>query len=75
MKEISSQNNFEVLSIPEEQVLSVLEEGDVPQSQNQASEEVNFLVELDLGTPADGHSPTYAEMEKKEAYGQLWFIR
>ena len=34
MKELSSQNNFEVLSIPKEQVLSVLEEGEVPQSQN-----------------------------------------
>ena len=32
MKEITTQNNFEVLSIPEEQVPSTLEEGELPQS-------------------------------------------
>ena len=31
MKVITSQNNFEVLSIPDDQVTSVLEEGEVPQ--------------------------------------------
>ena len=34
MKEISSKNNFEVLSIPKNQVLLVLEEGETTQSQN-----------------------------------------
>ena len=29
MKEISSQNNFEVLSIPEDQVLLMIQEGEV----------------------------------------------
>ena len=38
MKEITTQNNFEVLSIPEEQVLSALEEGELPQSQVQTLE-------------------------------------
>ena len=71
MKEISSQNNFEVLSILEEQMLSVLEEGEVPQPQNQTSEEVKGPAEPNLGTPADGNSPTYTEMEKKR---NLWTI-
>ena len=39
MKEITSQNNFEVLSNPEEQVLPVLEEGEVQQSQDLIREE------------------------------------
>ena len=34
MKEITNQKKFEVLSIPEEQVPSILEEGEVPQSQD-----------------------------------------
>ena len=60
MKEPSSQNNFELLSIPEEQVLLVLEEGEVPQFQTQISEEVKSFVEPTLNTPVEGHSPTYA---------------
>ena len=70
MTKISSQNNFEVLSIPEEQVLSVLEEGEVPTSHNQISDEAIGLVEP-LNSPVEGHSPTYAEMEKKR---NLWTI-
>ena len=66
MKEISSQNNFEVLSSPEEQVLSVLEEGEILQPQNQTREEVKDIAEPDHGTPTYGHSPTYAEMAKKK---------
>ena len=60
MKELSSQNNFEVLNIPEEQVLSVLEEGEVPQPQSRTSEEDKGPVEPNLGTPTEVHSPTYA---------------
>ena len=33
MKEVTNQNNFDVMSIPEEQP-SVLEEGEVPQAQD-----------------------------------------
>ena len=68
--EIQSQNNYEVLSIPEEQVLSVLEEGEVPTPHNQLSEEAIGSVEP-LSSPMEGHSPTYAEMEKKR---NLWTI-
>ena len=66
MKEISSQNNFEVLSIPGDQVPLVLEEGEINQSQNQTSEEVTGSVETDLTIPKEGHSPTYLDMAKKK---------
>ena len=66
MKEPSSQNNFEVLSITEEQVLLVLEEGEIPQPQNQTSEEVKGPTETNIGSPVDGHSPTNAKMAKKK---------
>ena len=69
MKEITTQNNFEVLSIPEEQVPSILEEGEVPLFQDHTQEENKELVESNQGSPADGHSPIYAEMEKKETHG------
>ena len=75
MKEISSQNNFKVLSIPEEQVISVLEEGEVPQPQNETIEDVKGPTKPYLSTLVEGHSSTYAEMEKKETYGQFWLIR
>ena len=65
MKEPSTQNNFAVLSIPEEQVLSVLKEGDVPISPFQLNEEVRSSPEPALKIPVEGHSPTYVEMEKK----------
>ena len=38
LKEPSTQNNFAVLRIPEQQVLSVLEEGEVPLSPIQSNE-------------------------------------
>ena len=60
MKELMTQNIFEVLSIPEEQSLSALEEGEVPQTQIQTSEEVSGPVGPELNTPVEGHSPTYA---------------
>ena len=66
MKEITSQNNFEVLNNPKEQVLPVLEEGEVQQSQYLIREENKYSIEQDLGTPVGGSSPTYAEMEKKK---------
>ena len=66
MKEPSTQNNFEVLSIPEEQVLTILEEGEVPQSQFQTNEEVKGPAKTDLNIPVEGHSPTFAEMAKKK---------
>ena len=71
MKEPSSQNDFEVLSIPEEQVILVLEEGEFPQFPTQTSEEFRVPTKLDLNTPMEGHSPTYLEMEKKR---NLWTI-
>ena len=67
MKESITKNNFEVLSIPEDQTL---EEGEVPQTQIQTSEEDKGL-ESELNTPVEGHSPTYAEMAKKK---NLWTI-
>ena len=70
MTELSSQNNFEVLRIPEEQVISVLEEGEVPTPHNQLSEEAIGSVEP-LSSPAKGHSPTYAKMTKKR---NIWTI-
>ena len=65
LKEPSTQNNFAVLSIPEEPVLSVLEEGEVPLSPIQLNEEVRISLDPALKIPVEGHSPTYAEMEKK----------
>ena len=50
MKESSSKNIFEVLSIPEEQLLTVLEEGEVPHSQIQSSEEVRGSAEPAVNT-------------------------
>ena len=70
MKEVTTQHNFDVMSIPEEQP-SVLEEGEVPQSQDQTREENRASAESNLGSPVDGHSPTYVEMEKKENHGKL----
>ena len=64
MKESMTQNNFEVLSIPEDQLFSTFEEGEVPQTQIQTSEEDKGH-ESELNTPVEGHSPTYAEMAKK----------
>ena len=61
MKESITKNNFEVLSIPEDQTL---EEGEVPQTQIQSSEEDKGH-ESKLNTPVEGNSPTYAEMAKK----------
>ena len=55
-----TQNIFEVLSILKEQSLLALEEGEVPQTQIQTSEEGRGHVEPDLNTPVEGHSPTYA---------------
>ena len=56
-------------------MLLVLEEGEVPPTQNKTSDEVKGHDEQHLSTHMEGHSPTYAEMEKKETYGQLWLIR
>ena len=64
LKEPSTQNNFAVLSIPEEQVLSVLEEGEIPLSPIQLNEEVRSSPEPALKIPVEGHSPTYAKMAK-----------
>ena len=47
-------------------MLLVLEEGEIPQSQIQTSEEVRGPTEPDLSIPVEGHSPTYAEMAKKK---------
>ena len=66
MKEVTTQNIFEILSILEEQMPSILEEGEVPQYQDQIREENKELAESNQGSSADGHSPTYAEMEKKK---------
>ena len=66
LKELSTQNNFAVLSIPEEQVLIVLEEGEVPLSPIQSNVEVSGSVEPTINTPVEGHSPTHAEMAKKK---------
>ena len=66
MKDPSTQNTFEVLNIPEKQVFTVLEEGEVPQTQIQTSEEVRDPAEPNLSTLVEGHSPTYAEMAKKK---------
>ena len=52
------------MSIPKDQTL---EEGEVPQTQIQTSEEDKGL-ESELNTPVEGHSPTYAEMEKKKKH-------
>ena len=71
MKEISSQNNFELLSVPEDQVPLVLEEVEFPQPQNQIREGVKQPVEPALGTHANGHSPTYADMKKRDTYEQF----
>ena len=62
MKEITTQNNFYVLRNLKEQVPPVLEEGEVPQSQDRIREENKELVESSLGSPADGYSATYAEL-------------
>ena len=62
MKESITKNNFEVLSILEDQTL---EEGEVPQTQIQTSEKDKGL-ESELNTPVEGHSPTYAKMAKKK---------
>ena len=62
LKELSTQNNFAVLSISEEQVLTVLEEGEVPLSPIQSNAEVRGSVEPTLNTPMEGHSSTYEEM-------------
>ena len=48
---------------PEEQA-PILKEGEVQQSQGLTREEIS--VARDLGSPADGSSPTYAEMEKNK---------
>ena len=45
MKEITTQNNFKIQSISEEQVPSILEEGEVPQYQDPILEENKELVE------------------------------
>ena len=78
IKELSSQNNFKVLSIPQDQVLWVLEEGEVPPSQNQASEEVKSLEEPDLGIQADGHfrfSPLWiARDDFMDIVSNAWII-
>ena len=66
MKEITTQNNFEVLSIPEEQVPSTLEQGELPQSQDQSREENKEISKTNQGSLDDGLSPTYAEMEKRK---------
>ena len=71
MKEISPQNNFEVLSIPKEQGISVLEEGEVPQPHLHTKEEAKGMTEPDIGTPVEGNSPTYAKMVKKR---NMWTI-
>ena len=63
MKEITSQNKFAVLSNPEEQPV-VLQEGEVQQYQGLIREEISAT--QDLGSPAGGSSPTYAEMEKNK---------
>ena len=89
MKVISSQNNFEVLSIPEDkvtpvhveveapqpalqvardQVISVLEEGELLQSSLQA---VQGQAESTIGIHVDGSPPTYSEMEKKKSQKTL----
>ena len=60
MKDISTQNNFEILSIPKEQVPSSLEEGELPQSQDHIQEENKELTKSNQDSPIDGHSPTYA---------------
>ena len=81
MKVITYQNKFEVLSIPDDQVTSVLKEVEVPQPALQrAKGQVTTVFEegevshsslqeerpsFAIGTPAEGSSPTYAEMEKK----------
>ena len=52
----------------------MLEEGKVPQPQNQTSEEDKGPAEPNIGTPVEGHSPTCAEMEKKETYGYFWLF-
>ena len=49
MTEITTQNNFEVLSITEEQVLSALKEGELPQSQVQIREENKDLPMVNSG--------------------------
>ena len=61
-----NQNNFEVLSIPEDQLLSTLEEVQVPQTQIQTSEEDKDH-ESEFNTPMEGRSPTYAEMATKKS--------
>ena len=66
IREITTQNNFDMLSNPEEQVLPVLEEGEVQQSQDLIREENKDSAEQDLGTLAGGSSPIYAEMAKKK---------
>ena len=55
-----TQNTFEVLSILEEQSILSIEEGEVPQTQIQTSEEVKGHVEPKLNNLVEGHSPTYA---------------
>ena len=66
MKEIITQNNFEVLSIPEEQVQTILEEGEVPPSQDRIREENKELAYSNQGSPTNVHSPTYVEMAKRK---------
>ena len=60
LKEPSTQNNFAVLSIPEEQVFSVIKEGEVPLSPIQLNEEVRISPEPALKIPVEGNSSTYA---------------
>ena len=71
MKKISTQNNFEVLSILEEQMPLTLEEGEIPQSQDQSWEENKEISETNQGSPAASLSPTYVEMAKKR---NQWLI-
>ena len=68
MKEITTQNNFVVLSNPKEQVPSVLEEGEVPQSQDHIQEENKESTESNIGSLADRHSHLRKNGKKKETY-------
>ena len=44
----------------------MLEKGEVPKYQDQIREENKESAESNLGTSADGYSPTYVEMAKKK---------
>ena len=69
MKEVTSQNNFEVLRNPEEQALPALEEGEVQQTQGLIRGKNKDSAKQDFGSPVSGSISPRCRNVKKETHG------